>query len=1014
MDTSTQITRSWEPIEGEDGESFTGVFDGNGHSIIGLKIYKPEHDQVGLFTKLDDAVVRNLTIIDADVNGAETVGVLAGKTEDSIINKVDVSGKLFGEYRSGGLIGYSTDSKITASRASVEIVKQGENEDGTFGGLIGRSKRDFIAGNVALGNVTAGTNSDSIGGLVGKAVNSTISRNYASGTVEGNYEVGGLVGELEYDGPASIDNNYATGLIVSNGNGDGAIEELEYSAERIGGLFGRLGLDFSDETGGLVSIYNNYFAGSLSISDDLNDELHVDESSIGAFLGEKNITDVHLEFSNNYYLSNNNPAYEMNQTQYATAKTAAELQLISTFQHWDFNNIWDFQLGVNNNYPVLRPYIELNQAFVGGFPIQGTTTPTKSKITVKLKEAGRVYYAVRVMDFSELSSEETRNEALSNQHVIDVNANEEKSIIIQNLNPDTDYQFFIVADDVQGRLLPHPEQMITKTLAASPITPQSVVAKAGDGKASITWAKEQGVTYSVYMYKGSKAPEDPDAWTDITESMLEDQSVTGLTNGSSYVFAVKATYAQDGSVSEFIASNVIVPQTANTGGGGSQTNPSTPSPSPSSPVSTPQKEIIKVDVASGEQASTIDSLEISRTRGSDGTVKDELGLNQSKAQSVIDQLKKTGSRTAVVLIPDAKDEVSQWDVKLARESAKLFTEQGIELVISNPNVKVTIPATSMKDRTDDVYFRLVPVKKQETRQAIEQRLLANEMITQFAGTKDIQVLGRPMTIETNLQSRPVTLVLPVDSKQLVDVKPAELGVYIEHSNGIKELVHGKVVTLNKDNNQQGIEIIVDQFSTFSVVRVKDWADDTAKAKPYIRGYADGRFQPERFVTRAEMATLITRVQDTSSASMETSFTDVKAGQWAYDSISAATKAGYFKGYTDGSFKPEQGMTRAEIANVLQHLLKGEQAVTSEAMATFTDVKQHWAQEAIARLDAAGVLTGYTDGTFRPEKLVSRAEAVTMINKLIGLQPAATALKSWSDVPDTHWAYQAIQAASIKD
>ncbi|MNW60248.1 Cellulosome-anchoring protein precursor [compost metagenome] len=168
------------------------------------------------------------------------------------------------------------------------------------------------------------------------------------------------------------------------------------------------------------------------------------------------------------------------------------------------------------------------------------------------------------------------------------------------------------------------------------------------------------------------------------------------------------------------------------------------------------------------------------------------------------------------------------------------------------------------------------------------------------------------------------------------------------------------------------------------------------------------------MTRAEMAALITRVTGTVESESKASFTDVRVGHWAYDSISAATQAGYFTGYADGSFKPGQGITRAEMASVLQHLLKAEQAVTSEATTVFTDVKQHWAQEAIARLDAAGVLTGYTDGTFRPEKLVSRAEAVTMINKLIGLQPAATALKSWSDVPDTHWAYQAIQAASIKD
>ena len=113
-----------------------------------------------------------------------------------------------------------------------------------------------------------------------------------------------------------------------------------------------------------------------------------------------------------------------------------------------------------------------------------------------------MYYAVRVMDFSVLSSEETRNEALSNHHVIDVNANEEKSIIIQNLNPNTMYQFYVVADDVQGRLLPNPEQMITLTSAASPITPQNVVAKAADGKASISWTKEQGQLIPCICIKG--------------------------------------------------------------------------------------------------------------------------------------------------------------------------------------------------------------------------------------------------------------------------------------------------------------------------------------------------------------------------------------------------------------------------------------------------------------------------------------------------------------------------------
>ena len=108
------------------------------------------------------------------------------------------------------------------------------------------------------------------------------------------------------------------------------------------------------------------------------------------------------------------------------------------------------------------------------------------------------------------------------------------------------------------------------------------------------------------------------------------------------------------------------------------------------------------------------------------------------------------------------------------------------------------------------------------------------------------------------------------------------------------------------------------------------------------------------------------------------------------------------------------MTRAEVANVLQHLLQDEQTVTSEATVAFIDVKQHWAQEAIARLNLAGILTGYTDGSFRPEQSVTRAGSRDDDQQINGLQPSTTALKSWSDVPDTHWAYQAVQAASIQE
>lgn len=417
-----------------------------------------------------------------------------------------------------------------------------------------------------------------------------------------------------------------------------------------------------------------------------------------------------------------------------------------------------------------------------------------------------------------------------------------------------------------------------------------------------------------------------------------------------------------------------------------------------------------MDVANGDQASTIASLKINRTRGTDGTVKDELLLDQSKTQTIIDQLKQTGSHTAVVLIPDAKDEVSQWDLKLSPQSSVMLAEQGVNLVISNPNVKIIIPASSLNGRTDDIYFRLVPVKKESQRLEIQTRAQANESIIQSVGTTDIQIIGRPMMIETNLQSRPVTLILPLDANQVAGVKSEELGVYIEHSDGTKELVHGKRVTLNGDN-QQGVEIEVNKFSTFSIVRVKDWTDNTLKAQPYIQGYTDGSFRPERNVTRAEMATLITRILGTSTLEGSHEFTDVTSSHWAQASISAAAQSGSVQGYTDGSFKPDQAITRAEMAVVLQPLLTSAQMTT--APTAFTDMNEHWAQQAVEQLSSAGVVTGYKDGMFRPSQPITRAEAVTMLNKLIGLQAETNASGHWSDVPATHWAYEAIEAASIR-
>ncbi|WP_167330849.1 S-layer homology domain-containing protein, partial [Paenibacillus sonchi] len=139
------------------------------------------------------------------------------------------------------------------------------------------------------------------------------------------------------------------------------------------------------------------------------------------------------------------------------------------------------------------------------------------------------------------------------------------------------------------------------------------------------------------------------------------------------------------------------------------------------------------------------------------------------------------------------------------------------------------------------------------------------------------------------------------------------------------------------------------------------------------------------------------------------FSDVPSGYWAAEAIAGAAETGLMTGYPDGSFKPKQHITRAEMASLAAQLSKRSD-VSGEG---FTDVAAgHWALSAILQAQGAGILNGYTDGTFRPGKALTRAEAVTAVNRALGRGPLFGAEASpWSDVPLTHWAFADILEAS---
>ena len=184
---------------------------------------------------------------------------------------------------------------------------------------------------------------------------------------------------------------------------------------------------------------------------------------------------------------------------------------------------------------------------------------------------------------------------------------------------------------------------------------------------------------------------------------------------------------------------------------------------------------------------------------------------------------------------------------------------------------------------------------------------------------------------------------------------------------------------------------------------------------YIVGYEDGTVQPEGDITRAEVATIFFRLLTDESRneywSQTNHYSDVSADDWFNNAVSTLTNAGVLDGYEDGTFKPNGNITRAEFATITARFFEA----TYDGENLFPDIEGHWAQDYINEAANAGIVNGYEDGTFRPQQYITRAEAVTMVNRTIERHPDADHLLddmiTWPDNPETAWYYEQIQEAT---
>ena len=159
--------------------------------------------------------------------------------------------------------------------------------------------------------------------------------------------------------------------------------------------------------------------------------------------------------------------------------------------------------------------------------------------------------------------------------------------------------------------------------------------------------------------------------------------------------------------------------------------------------------------------------------------------------------------------------------------------------------------------------------------------------------------------------------------------------------------------------------------------ITEWQD-----KGLIKGYADGSFKPNNNVTRAEFVIMMNNALGFETAE-DISFADVKAGDWYYNAVAKAVAAGYSKGYADGTFKPGATITRAEAAVMIANAAGLEADETG--ILGFTDAYAipGWAKGSIGAAVNAGFMSGYTDGSFGATKSITRAEAVSSLNRVMG-------------------------------
>lgn len=396
----------------------------------------------------------------------------------------------------------------------------------------------------------------------------------------------------------------------------------------------------------------------------------------------------------------------------------------------------------------------------------------------------------------------------------------------------------------------------------------------------------------------------------------------------------------------------------------------------------------------------LEELVTAAKTASNGSVEYELQLNG--ASEILAQAPKN-KPNELSLKRDPAARIDTLTLRISEQAQAQLREGQISLNLDLGGVRYKLPAGFSTDGGGGLLAKLTLLPSQGN----EAMLQAVSSVLN-PGAKP-RLSGAIVQFSTNERSAAGTeaFVLPLpDGFDQTQAK--NLAVFAEDAGGKGSVLRG---TVQRDAQGRATGLAVNLDGSGRIVLLQAEPTITEQAG-YVQGVSSDSFAPNRAVTRAELAALLNQLSEPSTATptaIGASFRDLPQSSWAASAVARVTEAGWMSGGADDRFRPTDALTRGELAVVLA---RWKQIQAGGNAPSFTDSIPAWAAEAVASAEREGWIKGYADGSFRAGQSVTRAEAITILNRATGrpsLEDDRIAL--WPDVPNAYWAAGAIRSAS---